>query len=308
MRRKPRSDEVFTMSAIDLFASAMGAFLIITIILMPDYRKEVMAEGDNTLLEQLLAESEDALEDIDAQKSEAQSRKQFAQLELDELLNQASLLRNRVAEAEEQLDAKFDPPPPPEPALETSPEDEVSFRFLGLKTDERRFLLLVDLNGFLEPHAALVTDTVSRTLGSLREQHEFSILAFNQQDDGPVYLRWPADGRLVNANTRNLGAARDFLATLEGRFGGSSPVLGALQTGLASDADALVLFSDGLVNPRYNSGLDGAGIVSRIARENVRDKEIHAVTLGDYFKYRTTIQFMETLAKANDGGFMALSR
>lgn len=295
------------MSAIDLFASAMGAFLIITIILMPDYRKEVMAEGDNTLLEQLLAESEDALEDVDEQKSEAQSRKQFAQLELDELMAQASLLRNRLEEAEEQLENRFDPLPPPQPEAEISPNDEVSFRFLGLKTDERRFLLLVDLNGFLKPHAELVIDSVSRTLSSLRDQHEFSILAFNQQDGGPVYLRWPADGQLVSASPRNLAAARQFLDSLEGRFGGSSPVLGALQSGLASDADALVLFSDGLVNPRYNSGLDGTGIVSRIARENVQNKEIHAVTLGDYFKYRTTIQFMETLAKANDGGFMALS-
>jgi hypothetical protein len=68
------------------------------------------------------------------------------------------------------------------------------------------------------------------------------------------------------------------------------------------------LFSDGLANPRYNSGLDGAGIISRVARENTSNKEIHTVTLGDYFKYRNTIQFMETLAKANDGGFMALSR
>ncbi len=39
MRRRQRGAEVFTMSAIDLFASAMGAFLIITIVLMPDYHK-----------------------------------------------------------------------------------------------------------------------------------------------------------------------------------------------------------------------------------------------------------------------------
>jgi len=296
------------MSAIDLFASAMGAFLIITIILMPDYRKEVMAEGDSTLLEKLLAESEDALEDVDQEKSEAQSRRMFALQQLDELMAQASRLRNEVEDAEEQLDAKFDPPPPPEPAEDLSPDDEVSFRFLGLKTDQRRFLLLIDLNRFMEPHADLVERTVNRTLASLRDQHEFAILAFNQQDAGPVYLSWPADGQLVNASRRNLDEARQFLGSLDGRYVGSAPVLGALQAGLQSEADALVLFSDGLVNPRYNAGLDGAGVIARIRRENTGNKEIHAVTLGDYFKYRNTIEFMETLAKANDGGFMALSR
>jgi len=308
MRRRERSSEVFTLSAIDLFASAMGAFLIITLILMPDYRKEVMAEGDNTLLERLMAESRDALEDADEQRSEAQSREAFALQQLEDLMAEASRLRNDIEEAEERLMADYDPPPPPEPAEDLSPVDEVSFRFLGLKTDERRFLFIVDLNRFLEPHADLMARTVSRTLDSLRDQHEFAILAFNQQDRGPVFLRWPADGGLVNASRRNLEGARDFLAGLEGRYVGSSPILRALGEGLESDADALVLFSDGLPNPRYNDGLDGAGIISRISRENVTDKEIHAVTIGDYFKYRDTIRFMETLAKANGGGFMALSR
>jgi hypothetical protein len=40
---------------------------------------------------------------------------------------------------------------------------------------------------------------------------------------------------------------------------------------------------------------------------NKDHKEIHAVTLGDYFKYRGTIEFMESLAKNNAGGFLALS-
>ena len=41
MRSRLRNLGVFSLSAIDLFASAMGAFIVITIILMPDYQKEV---------------------------------------------------------------------------------------------------------------------------------------------------------------------------------------------------------------------------------------------------------------------------
>jgi hypothetical protein len=40
---------------------------------------------------------------------------------------------------------------------------------------------------------------------------------------------------------------------------------------------------------------------------NTRGKEIHAVTIGDYFKYRGTVEFMESLARANAGGFLALA-
>ena len=39
MRRRDRELNIFSMSALDLFASAMGAFILITLILMPYYLK-----------------------------------------------------------------------------------------------------------------------------------------------------------------------------------------------------------------------------------------------------------------------------
>ena len=53
MRSRSRNFEVYSLSAIDLFASAMGAFIIISIILMPDYQKEVRSQGDMEYLEEL---------------------------------------------------------------------------------------------------------------------------------------------------------------------------------------------------------------------------------------------------------------
>ena len=34
----------------------------------------------------------------------------------------------------------------------------------------------------------------------------------------------------------------------------------------------------------------------------------NAVTIGDYFKYKGTVDFMENLARANSGGFLALAQ
>jgi hypothetical protein len=308
MRRRRADFEVFSLSAIDLFASAMGAFVIISIILMPDYQKEVMAEGDNTLLEILFADSEDALEDADQRRSEAQSRLSFAQQEVAELMAQSVQLRNELEEAKEQLMADFDPPPPPEPADEQIPDDRVSFRFLGLKTQQRKFLFLVDLNRYMEPHQDLVKESVVRAMDSLKDHHEFSILAYNQLDSGPVYRQWPEGGGLVQATVGNRGAAEAFLESLDHSYGGSSPTVHALEKALESDAGAIVLFSDGLPNPAHNDGLKGSAIVRRVSSGNRGRKEIHAVTIGDYFKYKSTIEFMEALAKRNDGGFMALSQ
>ena len=101
--------------------------------------------------------------------------------------------------------------------------------------------------------------------------------------------------------------AIDFLDSLAGRFGGSSPLLSAFDRALRSDAEAIILFSDGLPNPAFNAGLSPGRLVREITINNTGGKEIHAVTIGDYFKYRGTVEFMESLARANSGGFLALA-
>ena len=63
MRSRRRSVEVYSLSAIDLFASAMGAFIIISIIMMPDYQKEVRSQGDLEYLEQLAGQTEALLQE-----------------------------------------------------------------------------------------------------------------------------------------------------------------------------------------------------------------------------------------------------
>ena len=62
MRSRRRLHEVYSLSAIDLFASAMGAFIIISIILMPDYQKEVRSQGDMEYLEELAGRTQALLD------------------------------------------------------------------------------------------------------------------------------------------------------------------------------------------------------------------------------------------------------
>jgi len=75
-----------------------------------------------------------------------------------------------------------------------------------------------------------------------------------------------------------------------------------------SPADAIILISDGLPNPAFNNNLGPGSLVRNITVANSRAVEIHAVTVGDYFKYRGTIEFMESLARANEGSFLALAQ
>jgi len=311
VKARRRSFEVYSLSAIDLFASAMGAFIIITIILMPDYQKEVRSQGDLQYLEELAGKTQALLDQTEEGSKDILEALLAAQTRHQQLQAQHEIVSSEMETLNAEQQARNDEPPPPPPSPVVTPDkkgsNQVTFRFLGLKTDRKRILFLVDMNQFLGEHEALVRRSVIRAMESLQSGYEFGILGFQQQDSGPKYFRWPADGSLTDMTDRSRADAITFLKKISTEFEGSSSLLSAFNTAFQSPAEAIILFSDGLPNPAYNSNLSAGRLVRQITVNNSKGKEIHAVTIGDYFKYRGTIEFMESLARANSGGFLALA-
>jgi hypothetical protein len=311
VRSRRRNFEVYSLSAIDIFASAMGAFIIITIILMPDYQKEVRSQGDMEYLEELAGRTQALLEQTEEGSKDMLEALLAAQTRHQQLQAEHEVVSAELETLNAEQQARNDQPPPPPPSPVVTPDKEgsnqVTFRFLGLKTDRKRILFLVDMNRFLGTNEALVRRSVIRAMESLQTGYEFAILGFQQQDAGPRYYRWPTDGGLADMDDRNRAQAIDFLKSISTEFEGSSSLLSAFDEAFASPADAIILFSDGLPNPSFNQGLSPGRLVRAITVNNSRGKEIHAVTIGDYFKYRGTVEFMESLARANSGGFLALA-
>jgi len=312
MRSRLRNLGVFSLSAIDLFASAMGAFIIITIILMPDYQKEVRLEGHLEYIESMAAQTEALVNDTQQGTDSTRESLSTAQTRQLELQAEQEIMSSELETIRAQLQARNDHPPPPPPSPVETEEDKgsnlVTFRFLGLKTDKIRILLVIDMNKYLAGHEALVTRTVSRALESLKSGYEFGILGFQQLDSGTRYHRWPEGGGLVAMNSANRATALRFVDQLSGKFEGSSSVRDALSLAFASPAEAIILISDGLPNPTYNGGLPPRALIQDIVLSNTQGKEIHAVTIGDYFRYKGTVEFMESLARANSGNFLALAQ
>ena len=310
MRRRRGAFEVFSLSAIDLFASAMGAFVIMAIILMPDYQKEVRSEGDLKFLEELAGKTEAILQESELGSKDILEALLAAQTRHEQLQAEQERISAELETVNAENQARADEAPPPPPIEEDIPEptgrNPVTFRFLGLKTDQRRILFLVDMNAFLGRHSDLVKETVVRAMDSLADGYEFGILGFQELDSGPNFMRWPPSG-LATMSDSTYSQAHRFLDNMKDEFAGSSPLLAGLTEALESPADAIVLFSDGLPNPRFNDGLNANRLVRRIIQLNYAHKEIHAVTIGDYYKYRGTVEFMERLAKNNSGGFLAVS-
>jgi hypothetical protein len=311
VRSRRRNLEVYSLSAVDLFASAMGAFIIISIILMPDYQKEVRSQGDLEYLEELAGKTQAMLDQTEEGSKNILEALLAAQTRHQQLQAEQAVVSSELETLNAKQQARNDqpPPPPPSPVVTEDIEgsNQVTFRFLGLKTDKKRILFMVDMNKYLSGYESLVRNTVIRGMESLQSGYQFAILGFQQQDSGPRYYRWPADGSLANMSGRTRAEAVTFLNGLSNEFEGSSSLVSAFQVAFESPADAIILISDGLPNPAFNNNLTGGSLVRSITVANSKSKEIHAVTVGDYFKYRGTVEFMESLARANSGGFLALA-
>ena len=202
MRIRRRNFEIYSLSAVDLFASAMGAFIIITIILMPDYQKEVRSQGDLEFLEELAGRTQALLNETELGNEDILDALKSAQTRFDDMQAEQDIVSSELETLEAERQARHDEPPPPPPSpvdtLDKEGSNQVTFRFLGLKTDKKRILFLVDMNSYLAGHESLVRRTVIRAMDSLQSGYRFGILGFQQLDSGPKYYRWPEGGGLAS--------------------------------------------------------------------------------------------------------------
>lgn len=309
MRRPNRDTTVFNTSAIDLFASALGAFILLVMILFPYYRN---------------AGSDDAF----SRTQEIQDMRRLASGEIAELLaeqrtstselqdmneanrgieQQISRIRKQMADIKTQL--AQEPVPKPEPVEEIIEEPDpealvagVEFSILGLATEAKTFVIVIDMSGSMLSYTDLMVDSVLDLLEPLDETNEFAIIGY-QGNPSPVLWTFPDRSGLMQATPENLASAKNFVLSLARRFSGSTPTHYALLSALQYPADAVILLSDG--EPDNAPGF----ILQDIAGLNrFEDKEIHTVALGDYTQNRGLVAFLQTLARQNRGDFVGVSR
>ena len=79
MKRRPsREIEIFSLSAIDLFAAAMGAFALLTIVLMPFYQKEIQERTPENAIADLLRAAENSVVATEEQRKALEAKRSAA--------------------------------------------------------------------------------------------------------------------------------------------------------------------------------------------------------------------------------------
>ena len=321
--RPERNIEIFSLSAIDLFAAAMGAFALLAIILLPYYQNEIREDTPDNALSDLLRAAQTSAVETEEQRKALEAARSTARRAVSDIESEADKLRAKLRAAEAELEEKQaaaaapavpvpepieDKPAPPSP---TPKKAKVTFRFLGMKTVEDDVVVALDMNRCMAGHEESIKKALGRIFNSLQENHRLQVVGFQQTDSGPRTQVWPTGGGLRQMTGGAQSQAVQFSNTLTRQFGGSASMIDVFRQLIDGPGEAIFLVSDGLPNPKANDGKGPGQVVREITRMNEArpggPKEIHTVVVGNYFDYSGTVEFMEDLAGRNNGQFMALA-
>jgi len=309
MRSPNRETSVFTTSAIDLFASALGAFILLVMILFPYYRNA----GDDAAFSRT-QEIQELRRLASGEVANLLADQQVAQSEIQDLNEsnrgieaQISRIRKQLADIKTQLAQVPVPVPEVVEEIIEEPEPEaltagVEFSILGLATEAKSFVIVVDMSGSMLSYTDLMIKSVLELLEPLDESNEFAIIGF-QGNPSPVLWTYPDQGGLLQGTPGNLDGAKGFIQSLARRFAGSTPTHYAILSAMQYPAKAIILLSDG--EPDNAPGFIIQDITGLNRYEN---KEIHTVAIGDYTQNRGLVMFLQTLARQNGGDFVGVSR
>ena len=189
--------------------------------------------------------------------------------------------------------------PDPEPKALTR---GVEFSILGLATQVKSFVIVVDMSGSMLAYEKLMINSVLEILQPLDETNTFAIIGYHGNPQ-PVLWRFPTGNNLLPATRENLELAESFTHSLVRKFVGSTPTHFAMQAALEYPASAIILLSDG--EPNSPPGF----IIENVTQLNAfRQTEIHTVAIGEYTHNRNLVLFMQTLARLNGGDFVGVSK
>lgn len=187
----------------------------------------------------------------------------------------------------------------PEPKAIT---DGVEFSILGLASEKKSFVIVVDMSGSMIQYEDLMVRSVLEILSNLNETNEFAIVGY-QGNPQPVLWALPNNNSLLRATPENLKLAEEYTRQLGRKFVGSTPTHFALQAALEYQSQAVILMSDGEPNSPPGFIIENIGALNQF-----RQTEIHTVAIGDYTHNRSLVLFMQTLARINGGDFVGVSR
>ena len=312
MKKSNREINIFSMSTLDLFASAMGAFILITLVLFPYVlntgKSEERVAEIKAQFEKQVAEAKAQFEEREAQaKAQLQER-------VDAPLPNTGISEEQVAEIKAQFEGQIEALQDQADALQKQIDSTPIL--LGIKTNAKKFVFVVDMSGSLNltdpmyrgkypdgrDHRQSMTTSVETILANFKTGIELAMIGFHVPDGYNVQLHyWPAD-RTYFRMRKNRQSRDRVMFQIERWMGlvyGGTPTLEALREALALNPEEIILLTDGQPDDDWRS------VVNTITRLNTQKIPIHGIAVGDYLSHRDLIDFLVALTNRNGGALVA---
>ncbi len=305
MLLKPRRNmQVLSISALDLFASALGVFVLIAILLFPYYLKQPSQQADvdgaraelSSMGEALEAVRLTAREAAEAQ-AEAAARLQRAQA----ALANAEALAANAGQSRDTAQQRADAAAAKMASVQSQPDANFALPDLDL-------VFVMDVTGSMDDE---IRDVQANLLGLIRVLTRLAptlnvgFVAFKDRGDDYLVRSFP----LTAMRGGNLSRIQAFVERLEASGGGDvpEPVAYALEQGIAMpwrpEAEGrIVLIGDAPSHrPDWGAAFGQASTFAATSPEAATSRRISAIFTGKRAEGR---EFFERLANAGRGDFV----
>ena len=279
MRARNREFNILNMSFLDVICGAMGAFLIVMVILMPYYKKEaqdfLQSIGN---LKQELAETTQRLEETELELAKVRR-------ELNQQIN-ASLFG--LAIREKKIVVLLDLSGSLSGDNKTSQGNPCIGCVKALKLSIKEIAKLdetfeIGLIGF---HAPL-----SKVNSSVVE---------------PRLLYWPAEGKIKSMDNQGKSSFIAEAKTLLENVKGGTPTQMALLRALDYPTDGIILLTDGAPTIPDQSWQTVVKVVTQKNNRLKKPMAIHTVAVGNYKEKADFVDFLGDLSRKNNGEYIAM--
>ncbi len=300
MKKRSRELNIFSMSALDLFASALGAFILITIVLLPFFPNlnmsgQAQAQAELAQAQAELAQAQAKLEQAQAEleRAKAEAPKTESQLakQVEALQQELERAKAEAAKAKGQLAKRVE-------ALQQEIDDTIVL--LGIKTKAKKFAFVIDMSGSIyqpgkQDYRQFITLAIQDMLAAFESEIEVCLIGFHAPNQRTALHYWPKNKGYFqarkNVQGRVVGQVNDWMRLVDG----GTPTREALLAAIALHPEEIILLSDGAPSEDWHM------VVRAVTAENRRKIPIHAVAVGNYVTDRNFIDFLVQLTEQNNG-------
>ena len=305
--RRRQALEVLSISALDIFASALGVFILISILMFPYYLKQPSlaleqagASAEMSAAGHAIIEAEEALADAQDRKLAAEAAKEEA---LDRL-RQAEVAAANSAYDLAQAEAKATSPAPRVERKSTG-QQEVTLSITDLD-----LVFVMDTTGSMRDE---LQDLQANLVGVVRVLHRLAaslrvgFVAYKDRKDAYITRVFP----LSEMNRVNFPSIVNFVQSIEAKGGGDvpEPVDIALEAGIKmrwrrEAQGRIIVIGDAAVHPvNRNRTLELAETFRESSPGRDWPRSVSTIFTGKSDNRWAAHTFFKNLAKAGGGDF-----